>query len=317
MASHRAELGALRAARERIEAVLARDGNSAAALGIATGALDSIARMEGLIAAGRIGSADMAALANVLTVAQSTATALEAASSATSDRAAEQLAAASDEARTTARSVMTGMHDFDGQLRFASTDDRDAYRDREADRRAYIVQQPNTPAGNLNASGAAIGQMADAHAHGAGGPEFDKRWNELVAKTEKLRDAAKANGVSAEEFDHRMREDLRTILKSKGLSDAQIDARFAANPDPLDAIKSYAQGDADLESVQKAAQKAKATTAPIEETDAPVTDGHTIDPIAKLKAAGLMAVTDHAVGENFSHGLAAPVQSSHRTSGRG
>lgn len=304
MASHRAELGALRAARERIESVLARWGNAAGTVSLATAALDSIAHMEGLVASGRIGPADMATLANVLTVAQSTATALEAASSATAAHAAEQLAAASDEARTTARSVMAGMHDFDGQLCFASSDDRDAYRDREAERRAYIAQQPDTPSGNLNASGAALGQMADAHAHGASGPDFNKRWDGLVATTEKLREVIRQSGGSTQEFDEHLSADLRRIMKAKGLSDAEIDARFAANPEPLEAAKTFVSSSGDLKAVDRSVQwEAKQTTASIDLPAVKAAPFIAVNDLAELRAAGIV-VADHPADAPPEHGLA-------------
>ncbi|MEI9927610.1 MAG: hypothetical protein WDN44_07765 [Sphingomonas sp.] len=83
--------------------------------------------------------------------------------------------------------------------------------------------------------------MADAKAHGASGPEFDKRWSDLVTATDHLREQVRASGGSTKEFDDHLREDLRRILKSKGLSDTQIDAQFAAHPDPARSGESLCQ----------------------------------------------------------------------------
>ena len=303
MASHRPEMvGQLRAARERIDGILARSGNAPSARTIATAALDSIAHLEGLIASGRVGPADMAALASVLTTAHATATALEAALSTTAAQAAEQLVTASTAARATVQSVMSGMRDFDGQLQFASNDDQRAYREQEAERRVYVQAQlaTGTPEGNLNAAGATMGQMADAKAHGAGGPEFDMRWGELVATTEKLRDAAKANGVSTEEFDRHLRADLRRFMKAKGLSDAQIDARFAVTPDPLEAAKAYVQDD-EISALAHSlgSSEARPSTPPpaIEPAISTISDAMT-----KFRAAGI--VEAQPTGSAFAHGVA-------------
>lgn len=203
--------------------------------------------------------------------------------------AARSLADARSASRNAVAAIMGGMHDFDDQLRFASSGDAETYRQREAERRAYVAAQQakGTPEGDLNASAGALGQMADAKAYGAGGPEFDKRWNELVATTERLREQVQRSGGSTQAFDDRLREDLRAILKSKGLSDPEIAARFAANPDPLEAVKAYMKVDADMAQVSDAARGAAIVAAPVSAAaTSPVTGSTVDDPIARLQAAG-------------------------------
>jgi hypothetical protein len=198
--------------------------------------------------------------------------------------AAEALATASANSRAQVTSIIRDMHRFDSHLDFASTEDEAAYRKRETERLAYINGQhaKGTPEGDLNAAGAAIGQMADAKAHGAGdSPEFEGRWNELVTSTQRLRDAARANGVSTDEFDRNLRDDLRGILKSKGLSDTEVASRFAANPDPLEAVKAYVKGDDDFQKVQRTTQRAQTMAA-------------MISPDAQIDMRGLVATLQTA-----------------------
>ena len=228
---------------------------------------------------------------------------------ATTDKAdAASLADAAAASRDQVAGVMRDMHKFDPYLQFASAYEETAYRQREAERRAIIAaeQAKGTPTGDLNAAGAAVGQMADAKAHGAGdSPEFQQRWDELVKTTENLRAAARAKGIPTEEFDNHLREDLRRILKSKGLSDAEIDARFAANPDPLDAVKAYVAGDEDLSEVSRSARKAIGTDAAVAK-DASTDDRTMDDAMAKLRTSGVVAAI---ASEGYDNGVAArPVQ---------
>ena len=270
-ASLRAELlGQIAAAQFDLEAVIAdltRDGAPAAAL------LDSRSQLSALTALSRqMGSVSGAALAEMRAeiaslVATSQSTAQQARTAAASKPDAAELIGRAQEVRAHVNEVMRGMKDFDPYLRFENERDEAEYRRREAENRAYIAAQQakGTPEGDLNAAGAAVGQMADAHAHGAGdSPEFKKRWDELVASTEKLREEAKANGVSTEEFDNRLREDLRRILKSKGLSDAQIDAQLAAHADPLEAVKASIASESELSALERTAERgAPNFTAPV------------------------------------------------------
>ena len=147
--------------------------------------------------------------------------------------------------------------------------------------------------------------MVDAKAHGAGNnPEFEGQWDALVATTEKLRDAARGNGFPTEEFDRNLRNDLRRILKSKGLSNAQIDAQFAAHPDPLEAAKAFVRGD-DLQAIKVAADKIGATSEPSSnivpaQPESPVEA--VSDPMAKLRASGIV-MANHKGGDEFAHGV--------------
>jgi hypothetical protein len=202
---------------------------------------------------------------------------------------------------------------FDPYLKFASAADEEEYRKREADQHRYIEAElaKKTPEGTLNAAGGTIGQMLDANAHGAGdSPEFLPHWNKLVDTTNQQREAMRAAGQSTDEFDHKLRENVRRFLKTKGLSDQEIDARLSANENPLEAVKPYLATDRasidlekdlrfpgrqsggtktdDLPQVVAAPAKAPAKTEP------------DFDPVAGLKGAGVIfSQDDQAAG----HGL--------------
>ena len=256
-----------------------------------------IAARNGAALAGLRGDVNAAASASSGAVQQARVASASAASA-----GAATLAEAAAKSRAQVSEIMRGMKDFDPHLQFTSRDDEDAYRRREAERRAYVAQQHtrNTPEGDLNASAAAIGQMVDAKAHGAGdSPEFAKRWDELVASTERLREAAKANGVSTEAFDRHLREDLRRILQSKGLSDAQIDAQFAAHPDPLDAAKAYVSDGADIDTLRRSAERIDAVTKPASVSDL----GDVASVVASLQSAGVVA-QPHDAKAPPEHGVA-------------
>jgi hypothetical protein len=255
------------------------------------------------------GAALSALRAEVATVADSaTAAAQDARTSAAADSSSTStIGTLARTARDQTNSVMAGMKDFDRDLKFSTPEDKAAYREREAERQSYIAAQQakHTPEGDLNASGAAVGQMADAKAHGASGPEFDKRWDALVATTERLREAVQQSGGSTKEFDDHLRTDLRQIMKSKGLTDAQIDAQFAANPDPLAAAKAYVKNDDDTQKIMNAAQSAGVPAAPRGSIAAasPVQDTSMADAIAKLQQAGASAAIDPATEQGFAHGV--------------
>jgi len=166
-----------------------------------------------------------------------------------------QLAAASAATRREVQSLHADLFEhriFDGNLRFTSNEDEEAYRRREAEVRKDMEQQlaANTPEGNLNAAGAAMGQMLDAHAHGAGNsPDFLPRWNRLVDTTHKHREALRTEGRSTEEFDRNLGSSVRRYLRDKGLSDAEIEAKLAVVTDPLDAVRPYLRTEQDMESL--------------------------------------------------------------------
>lgn len=221
---------------------------------------------------------------------------------------AADLASLAATSRAEVTTLMQDMHRFDPYLRFASADEEEAYRQREAQRRAYIDAQhaKSTPEGNLNAAGGAIGQMVDAKAHGAGeSPEFQQRWNDLVSTTEKLRDEVRRSGGSTKEFDDRLREDLRRILKAKGLTDAQIDAQFAAHPDPLEAAKAYVQDGETTQRVSISISKLgnrMTDASTIVAAPAPVLTLNFDDVAAELCTTGTVTAEQQAESP-FAHGL--------------
>jgi hypothetical protein len=245
-----------------------------------------------------------AAVATASSTAQQARTAATSAASAVSTDIA-QLANAS---REQVNNVMRCMKDFDPYLQFDSKAEEEAYRKREEERNQYIANQQakNTPEGNLNAAGAAVGQMADAKAHGAGdSPEFEGRWKSLVETTESLRNTMRAQGHSTEEFDKHLRDDLRSIMKSKGLTDAQIDERFAKNPDPLEAAKAYVGNDDDLQKISRATNAANSETGAVGLVAAQKdTHSSMSSAIAALQAAGV-TTSPQPVSGSVEHGVSA------------
>jgi len=225
---------------------------------------------------------------------------------------AAKLEAVSAIARSEAFSAMAEMPKYDPYLQFSGEEDEATYRRREAERQARFNAETakNTPEGNLNAAGAAVGQMADAGAHGAtNSPEFQQRWDALVEITQKLRDQCIREGRNVAEFDRSLRDDLRRIMKAKGLTDAEIDARFAAHPDnPLAAAKDYI---ADVQGVDRLADHIKLNEASATEKTAAVavvdpvtpTISSAEDAMAALRAAGVV-VADQSGGAP-AHGVAA------------
>ena len=156
---------------------------------------------------------------------------------------ANSIATLANAARQQTMAVMAGMKDFDRDLKFGPVDTEADYRAREAERQAYIAAEhaKGTPQGDLNAARGAVGQMADVAAHGAANnPVFEQRWDALVDSTAKLRTQIIRDGGDVAEFDTRLRNDLRAIMKSKGVPEAQIDALLTAHPDdPLEAVKAF------------------------------------------------------------------------------
>ncbi|MDF7776048.1 hypothetical protein P1X14_12385 [Sphingomonas sp. AOB5] len=308
-------LGQLVAAQFSLEAVIAELASGGASAALA----DSQAQLMALSALQRqVGTAQPMALAALwaevsAVVAQTNAIAQEgrlAAARAETERAeGASLTTLAAAARTQVAATMQGMADFDGELEFSSPDDEEAYRKREAERRAYIEAElaKGTPQGDLNASAGALGQMADAKAHGAGdSPEFRQRWNELVTTTERLRAEVVRNGGSTTEFDDRLRADLRRILKAKGLTDAQIDAQFAAHPDPLEAAKAFVAGD-DVSTLGRAVEgtaKRLVTHSPEIVADSGASPAISEeDALAEFRAAGI-TTAEQTPDAEFAHGIA-------------
>jgi hypothetical protein len=144
-------------------------------------------------------------------------------------------------------------HLFDKYLHFASAEDEADYRRRTAAMQAYIAKEMarGTPEGNLNAGGCMASQLLEADTHGAGkSPDFLPKWNKLVGDVERERAALKAAGQSTAEFDRTVSESVRRFLKSKGLSDAEIDKRLANGADPLAAVQPFLQSDSDRQTLE-------------------------------------------------------------------
>jgi hypothetical protein len=275
-ASLRAELlGTIAGAQFDIDnaiAELARSGADASAL---TNQRQSLQQLQK-----QVGSASFATLAGLraeiagaVATTQTLAEQSRAIATTAGHSAAEALATASANSRFAVTSIMRDMHRFDPYLRFESAEDEAAYRKREAERLACINAQhaKGTPEGNLNAAGAAVGQLADAKAHGAGNsPEFERWSNELANTTTTLRDAARQSGISTEEFDRNVTADYRRISKAQGLSDAEISARLATH-----------DGDA----LRAMAAPSGSPIAAASVTNPPVDD--LADALAAFKAAGI------------------------------
>lgn len=317
MASHRAELlGRLAGAQFQLEALIAelRHGGNGAELAASEDGLLDLAALQR-----RVATADPATLttlrhevaATIGTVTTNAQQARAAASaSAASGEVARVLAEAGAASRARVTATMAGMRDFDRDLQFRSKDDEDAYRQREAERRAYVEAQQarHTPEGDLNAAGGAVGQMVDASAHGAGeNPAFQQRWNELVATTQRLRDEVRRSGGSTQEFDDRLRTDLRGILQRRGLTDAQIDAQFAAHRDDPLAVARVHVAEEDMGTLDCALRSADhgarmTTGAAVLQTASELAG---TNPMAEFRAAGIV-LAQPTNGDAFVHGVNAP-----------
>lgn len=270
---------------------------------------------------------------DIAAVVASCQSAAQQARAAVADENASNIANAAQGARSAVNDVMRGMKDFEPYLHFANAQDEADYRRREEERRARIAEEQakGTPQGDLNASGAAVGQMADAAAHGAGdSPEFQRRWDKLTASTEALRTQLIREGKDVSEFDKHLREDLRAIMRAKGVPDTQIDALLAAHRDnPMDAMKEFVAEQKGVISEreitdltrkaqaykEEAAEKTTAAraTGPARPTDIPAA---ALDAMADLKALGT-SVANHDVSEPPSHGIIVSSSGTSRQVGTG
>ncbi len=82
-----------------------------------------------------------------------------------------------------------GRRIFDPYLRFASAEDEEAYRRREAERQQAIdkAMAEGTPEGNLKANKLAIDQLQDAGTHGADrSPEYKRHMDALLKSGDDL-----------------------------------------------------------------------------------------------------------------------------------
>lgn len=208
--------------------------------------LDRLAQLQR-----QLGTANPAALATLrgeigAAVAQTQALVQQARDEAAGAAAGDSpdIVALADRAQSQAASFMRDLHQYDALLQFDSAEDRAAYEQREAERRRRYEEElaKGTPEGKFNASGEALGQMADLAANGGSAdPALMQRMDELADSLSELRAQYLREGKTAEveAFDQRRREDLRAIMASKGHTDAQIDAFLAAHPDPIKATRQF------------------------------------------------------------------------------
>lgn len=298
---------------ERAIAALAQSGASTTAADAQLQALTGLQARIGTASPSELRSLTAEIASAVLLAQQAASTAQNEAVAERGTNLAANIVQAAAEAHDAMHAAIDHLRDFDPYLHFASPEEEAAYHQREAERLAYIKAQEakHTPEGELNASGAAVGQMVDAKAHGAGDcPEFQQRWDALVTTTEKLREQIRRNGGSTKEFDDRLRDELRATLKAKGLTDAEIDARFAATPDPLQAVKAYMKGGDDVAQIQRSAQRVETITLPT----SPQAQDDVKNLIASLQAAGVVADV-HDANASPSHGvtITSPTPAASRT----
>ncbi|WP_304537390.1 hypothetical protein [Sphingobium cyanobacteriorum] len=229
---------------------------------------------------------------------------------------------------------MRDLRQYDGLLQFENDAEHDAYRQREEDRRkqhdAGIAE--GGPEGALKASGAAYGQAVDLAVHGGSAdPALLRRVDELAASTAALRAGMIRDGKDVSKFDENMRDDLRAIMRSKGKSDAEIDALLAAHPDnPMEAMKAFVaqegvavsgrEIDRLVQGVKELRWEAEESFEPVHPTasvspSAPISGANSLqNAFADVKALGITLVEyDKAATPN--HGVAAsvPTRSSLRT----
>lgn len=235
------------------------------------------------------------------------------------------LASLASRAQSQATAFMRDLRQYDGLLQFENDAERDAYRQREEDRRkqhdAGIAE--GGPESALKASGAAYGQAVDLAVHGGSAdPALLRRLDELAASTAALRAGMIRDGKDVSKFDENMRDDLRAIMRSKGKSDAEIDALLAAHPDnPMDAMKAFVQQDRvavtqrdmDLMAAKLASSKNDAVIAASGIHAEAVTGPHLpatsmADAMAVLKASGVVVATPDS-GADPAHGVTAQVAS--------
>lgn len=305
-------------------AALTRNGGDAAT---AQTQLQNITQLRN-----QIGTASTTALAAlrseiVAAVAQSQSAVQEARTVASGGGVADggTVAGLANRAREQASSFMRDVRQYDDLLQFDSDADRDAYRQREDERRKRYEAEAakGTPEGTLNANGTALGQMADLAAHGGSDdPALMRRMDELAASTAALRDKIVRDGGDVSKFDEDMRADLRSIMRSKGIPNDHIDALLAEHKDnPINAMKAFVaerQGnlsereinDLDSRVKERIADSAapSQSQARSEMSPSPTVTTAALDAVADLKAMGIVA-TDHDADAAPAHGVAAQVTS--------
>ena len=234
----------------------------------------------------------------------------QASAQASAQAAAQTVAARAAETRTETQSIARDVFErkiFEPYLRFSSKEDEAEYRKREAEARKYIDAQlaKRTPEGDLNASGGMIGQMLDAHTHGAGNsPDFMPRWNALEDKAERQHAAMRTAGQSTAEFDQHLEAAARRFLKAKGLSDAEIDAKLGDGKDPLAVLKPYlGDGHTNRQVTETLGTSAPGQMVALEESPGAAPTKSTVNSIAAgLKAAGVQ-LSENTPTSKDGHGL--------------
>ncbi|MBV8686900.1 MAG: hypothetical protein JOZ90_11010 [Alphaproteobacteria bacterium] len=216
-----------------------------------------------------------------------------------------ELAVASAASRQQVQAIMRDLHRFDPYLQFASPEEEAEYRRREAERRADVEreQAKGTSQGELNASAVALGQMADAAAHGAdSNPEFQHRFDELAATHARLRDSMRRDGLSTDEADARVKAEAAALLRRRSGS-AEEAATLADSGDPLRLLAREMEA---RRTVQATAPNAPETSTASSELE---------DAIAALRAAG--ATPTLAVAEIGSPSASAAASGPAKSTGRG
>lgn len=305
-----------------MEAIASLDDGASETREQLTRSLDSIRALQANIERGAAGAIGLASLGNAVAMACAIAR-----SAASSGRATEgqSLADAIGRAGSQASTFMRDVRQYDHLLTFADDDEGTAYREREAERRRrYDAESAKgTPEGQLNAAGAALGQMTDLAVHGGSrDPALMRRLDDLVDATTKLRAQLIAEGRDVSAFDERTREDLRAIMRSKRIAGAQIDALLDAHRDnPIEAMRAFAieQGkeitERDVEALGTKLKRSDALlTASIEGgvvealSVASTTDRtrSLAEAIADMHSLNL-AVADHDTANDPTHGVTAQV----------
>jgi hypothetical protein len=132
-------------------------------------------------------------------------------------------------------------------------------------------------------------------------------------RTQLIRD-----GKDVTEFDNHLRDDIRAIMRAKGVPDAKIDALLAAHRDnPLEAAKQFVaeqKGTIDAKDIDSLEQKAVAYQAmaaseTVQEARTPAAPipSSAMDAMAELKALGVVA-GNHDASQPPVHGVTATAQ---------
>jgi hypothetical protein len=280
-----------------------------------------VSQIRAAMESGTLTASSLAALAASINIGVDAA-ALAAESESAAIAAKVELASASFDSHATVSRMATDLfdkHEFDGDVaRHTHGAELEAFKKHQAESEKYIRAQlaRRTPDGDLNASGGMQGYMLDANAYGAGdNPAFRTKWDELKAKTDRLREAMRTAGRSTKEYDEHIGEYVKTFLKAKGLSEEQISQALAKSKNPVDAVEPYLSGDVESKKLanhiglsasgQDSSVVAAVGNGPTEEK--PLTIN--LDVMnARLAAAGLDAPTKEA--EASGHGLSVSKQKS-------